>query len=393
MKIIDVSFDERSQCCSVLTKMTLEEYKKIAHECFEKGGNIHGQRDVIRKSTVASKIRGRMHEDFNKHAVFPPVVVGALLGGDIKAEDIKCETSEKIIEILQSLGPENISIIDGMQRSNIYFSNFETNKTAEIRVEFWVANESVKLLYRMLVLNTGQVPWNTRRQVEVVFENLARNISESIIRKYPELKEKIRILSVDDNARRTQPGIIHKSNMIELYLGFNTRNVKVEVNDALADEFQKFDMLESIENDINFDLFVDTIAYLFKLDYAFDSNKESCDTGKFVSGKDIFSSLPACIGFVVACAEYVLGRAPVNREDEIKKQKIDCLKKQLDQLITIIPTKENYLQLTALNEIIATLSTSKIGDEMRRLFRNAFSDLIKYEDLEELPSLEGFWRC
>lgn len=393
MKIIDISFDERSQCCSVLTKMTLSEYKRIAHDSFEKGGNIHGQRDVIKKSTVASKIRGRMHEDFNKHAVFPPVVLGALLSETINVRDIENMNGEKIEEIIQNLHTQNISIIDGMQRSNIYFSNYENNEASEIRVEFWFANESVKLLYRMLVLNTGQVPWNTRRQVEVVFENLASNISDSIANSYPELKEKIRILSVDDNARRTQAGIIHKSNMIELYLGFNTRNVKVEVSDALADEFQKFDMLESIENDTNFELFVDTIAYLFKLDFAFASCSETCETGKFTTGKDLFSSVPACIGFVVACAEYIMGKAPVNRDDKNKRQKTESLKTQLNKLIDIMPTKENYLQLTTLNEIIAALSTSKIGDEMRRLFKNAFSDLIKYEDLEELPSLEGFWRC
>ena len=35
--------------------------------------------------------------------------------------------------------------------------------------------------------------------------------------------------------------------MIELYLGFNTRKVKVDVSDELADEFQRFDMMESIE--------------------------------------------------------------------------------------------------------------------------------------------------
>ena len=65
---------------------------------------------------------------------------------------------------------------------------------------------------------------------------------------------------------------------------------------------------------------------------------------------------------------------------------------QLNNLIGVMSRKENYLQLDTLSEIVAALPTTKIGDEMRRLFRNAFSDLLKYEELDELPSLESFWR-
>lgn len=392
MKILDRSFDYRSNCCSVLTKMTLSEYETIARNAFEHGGNIFGQREVIKKSTVASKIRSRMNDDFCKQAVFPAVVLGALLSESIPAQSILEIDEEKVIALINDIRKDDISIIDGMQRSNIYFNNFAKNADTEIRVEFWFANESVKLLYRMLVLNTGQVPWNTRRQVEVVFDKLAENIICSIYNLYTELKDKITILNVDDNKRRTQAGIMHKSNLIELYLAFNTRNVKVEVNDALADEFQRFDMLESIENDINFNLFVDVIAYLFKLDYAFAECSDACEDSKFSSGKDIFASNPACIGFVVACAEYIMGKAPVNRTNEQKEAKLDSLKEQLKNLIDVLSEKDNYLQLETLNEIVSALPTTKIGDEMRRLFKNAFSDLLKYIELDELPSLESFWR-
>lgn len=392
MKILDKSFDNRSQCCSVLVKMTLKEYKEIAEEAFKNGGNISGQRDVIKKSTAASKIRSRMNDDFNKKAVFPAVVLGSLLT-EKSAKDLSTAENEEIETIIKTISKEKLSIIDGMQRSNIYFNNYENNSDSEIRVEFWFANQSVKLLYRMLVLNTGQVPWNTRRQIEVIFGNLSNSIIDGIKFQYKDLGEKINILSVDDNRRRTQAGIMHKSVMIEMYLAFNTRNIKVEVNDALANEFQRFDMLESIENDINFNLFVDVIAYLFKLDFAFASCEDTYENSKFGSGKDIFSSAPACIGFVVACAEYIMGKSQVKRDDSLKMERLKRLKSQLDKLINLLGEKDNYLKLDILDEMISALPTSKIGDEMRRLFRDAFSDLIKCDDLEEQPSLEAFWRA
>ena len=39
----------------------------------------------------------------------------------------------------------------------------------EVREEFWVAEKVNSLIYRMLVLNTGQVPWETGRQLETVY--------------------------------------------------------------------------------------------------------------------------------------------------------------------------------------------------------------------------------
>ena len=43
---------------------------------------------------------------------------------------------ENFGEILDSINQEEICIIDGMQRSNIYFENYEGNENKEIRVEF-----------------------------------------------------------------------------------------------------------------------------------------------------------------------------------------------------------------------------------------------------------------
>lgn len=332
MKILEANYDTRSNCISILTSMKLEEYKKIVYSSFEQGGNLDGQRDVIKRSSVASKIRKRMNEDFIAGAIFPHVVIGILV------------PSEEFISIQENSGifmpskyeSESISVIDGMQRSNIYFANYEGNENREIRVEFWVSDQTVRLLYRMLVLNTGQVPWNTRRQVEVVFSSLSKAIVERTFEKNTDLEGNVEIISVDDSKRRTQAGKYHKSTMIELYLGFNTRKVKIDVNDELADEFQRFDMMESIEKDCNFDLFVDAFSYLCKLDIAFSKCKSNVESGQFKEGKDIFSSVPACLGFIVACSEYVMGKIPVERSEETKKQKNEQLSYQIQMIIALI---------------------------------------------------------
>lgn len=391
MEILEAMFDDRSECLSVLTSLTLKEYKDIVYTSFEQGGNLVGQRDVIKRSSVASKIRKRMNNDFVSGAIFPYVVIGLLLE---TSEFERLKKDPCLLFNPEKYSSDCVSIIDGMQRSNIYFSNYLGNEERKIRVEFWISNKTVKLLYRMLVLNTGQVPWNTRRQVEVIFSGLSKNITDSIFEKNPDLVEKVEINSVDDDKRRTQPGKFKKSLMIELYLGYNTRKAKVDVNDELADEFQRFDMMESIEKDDNFELFIDAFSSLCKLDFAFSECNSIADNGQYKEGKDIFGSIPACIGFIVACAEYVMGKVPIERDPQIKKEKNEKMKNQISNIISILikNKNDNFLALDSLNEVIKPQTKGKIGDEMRNSFKHIFSEMLKYDELDEITSLEAFWR-
>ena len=59
--------------------MKLSEYMNLVQEAFSNNGNLEGQRSVISKSSVATKIRSRMSEDFKNGAIFPQVVIGLLV--------------------------------------------------------------------------------------------------------------------------------------------------------------------------------------------------------------------------------------------------------------------------------------------------------------------------
>lgn len=396
MRVIDKRKDERSECESVLVIMKLEEYKELIYLSYcdsNENGSIKGQRGVIKRSAAANKIKKRMQDDFNRGAVFPQVVIGMLLKKN-PFENINCGHEFT----LNDIDNKCFSIIDGMQRSYIYFTNYENNEETEIRVEFWIANKSVKLLYRMMVLNTGQVPWNTRRQLEVIFSNLSNNIEEELYIKNPELKGKIEILGVDDGKKRSKSGRYNKSTIIEIYLGFNTRKVKVNVTDELADEFQRFDMMESLEKPDSLDYFVEVFALLCKLDIALSSFEGDKDVyeGQFKAGKDIFTSVPACIGFIVACAEFIMGKNSIERTDEVKVDKLHTLKENVSKIIKRVVKEaekdSDFIGLESLNAVNNELPKTSIGDEARRMFKTAFTEMIRCDDFEEIPELGTFWR-
>lgn len=393
MRIIAIDKDVRSGCISILTDMLLYEYKELAFASFKANGNFDGQRGVITKSAVAARIRKRMQEDFCRGAIFPQVVLGIQKDFDF-CKELKEGEEYNSKDIFEGC---IISIIDGMQRSNIYFKNFEGNEYRKIRVEFWVAENSEKLLYRMLVLNTGQTPWNTRRQIEVIYGNLSRNIENDLYENYPELQGMIDIYGIDDGKYRTQAGRYHKSSIIELYLGFNIRNVKINVTDELAEEYQRFDVMESIDKRKSFDNFICILGMMCKLDLAFSRySKKSEIQGQFSEGKDIFGSSTANVGFVVASAEYILGKISVERTEELITEKKEKYKRQMNaflkELEKNVTINDDYLSLDILNSRCIGLPKTRIGDEMRVLFKDAFMGLLKYDDIEEISSLEDFWR-
>lgn len=399
MKIIDIRNDQRNECVSLLTTMRLDEYRFLIQEVFEQNGNLVGQRGVIKRSASAAKIRKRMNEDFCNGAIFPQVVIGLLTNRKCFEE---CSIGADVD--VNRIDKSKLSIIDGMQRTNIYLNNFDRNTDRIIRVEFWITDTSVKLLYRMLVLNTGQVPWNTRRQIEVIYGGLADNILTELYKIYPEYVGKIDILSVDDEKRRTQPGKYQKYTMIEAYLGYNIRRVKVNVSEALANEFQRFDMMESLEEENNFHYFVKSFGLLCKIDFALSMFEEEnsseygeVESGQFKSGKDIFTSKPACLGFMVACGEYVLGRTSSNRTEDVKNKKMAQLIQQVNLLEQKLSSEyerdnKNFLSLDSLNETVSGFPKSKIGDEIRELFRSAFLSMFRDNEILESSALDSYWR-
>ena len=391
MKILDISEDRQRKCLSMITKMTLKEYYDLAKKSFDENGSLEGQRGVIKKSAAAARIRKRMHEDFSKGAIFPQVVIGVTQS----TKDLKNLSSGMEMPI-DCFKDKNISIIDGMQRSNIYFSNFEGNENREIRVEFWVADDSVQLLYRMLVLNTGQTPWNTRRQVEVVFSNLAKSIEDELYIQYPDYKTVVKLAQIDDNKKRTQAGTYPLNSVIEMYLGFNTRNVKVQVSDELSEEYQRFDMMESIEMSDSLKYFATSFGLMCKLDFCFANNVSSIgDKRQFVEGKDIFSSAPVRMGFIVACAETILGKISTKRTSEDMENRKNKLCDQIDVIVEKIDKEKdnpNFMELELLNDVCDKLPKTRFGDEMRRLFKNIFVEIFRDDSFAESTSMEPFWR-
>jgi len=164
--------DTVSNCHSYIFTIKLDVYLGLIDNAYNDNGNLQGQRTPL-SSQSAKKIRERMKKDFLDGSVLPAVVIG-LADNEFKSESIT--SSSSLIEYLK-IKKDHLSLIDGMQRTTAMKDAGENVLNRDIRVELWLTENVSKLIYRMLVLNTGQVPWTMKRQLEVVLNPIKTQIS------------------------------------------------------------------------------------------------------------------------------------------------------------------------------------------------------------------------
>lgn len=397
MQYLNTQFDECSVCFSILTEQKLSDYMSLIERAYNEQGMISGQRDKL-ASTSAIRIRKRMVEDFDKKAVFPPVVVGIVVDEEKFSEIEKIDNNEGLDSLFNGLSEDSFSIIDGMQRTTVYIESFEKNKERKIRVEFWVTTKTESLTYRMLVLNTGQVPLKLRSQIEVVYASLIKEIESSIKKNHEDISRKISLFRIDDKQARLKAGQFHADDVIEMYLSFGLRKEKIDTASVLAEDFTRLDLIEAMANKNFLGDFISVFANICRLDLAFeDSIKTPIDSGKVNIGRHIFDSMPAKIGFTVACSQLIYGRVGTTKSRDEQEKALGKISFSISKLIEEIKKleseieKQQFFSLSILNEMIKSAPTNRIGDWQRAFYLEAFRLLLS--DEYDFKSFESCWRA
>lgn len=396
-KTLNILKDNRSNCYSVMITYSVQEYLQLIDSAYKNKGGLSGQRDVLKTST-AKRIRGIMINDLKKKALLPPLVIGIVLNHQQFEELSDLKNEEQFKKVIADVPQDNIAIIDGMQRTtairevlNAFTDDSqrkEYQKQTQVRVEFWIANTINSLIYRMLVLNTGQVPWNLRRQIEVVLNPVITEIKTSDI--------SLEIIAIGDGSKRKRGGQYQADKLIELFLAFGLRKVKIDLKERLADEFSRLDFIEATASQKFTDEFKTVLGYLVKLDKEFDRYCPKENEGRFKVGKNIFDSQPAQIGFVVACAIEIMGRPGVDRHQQEQENRLAKLAEGADLLLTKLKQLDGnklgeFLALATLNETITNKDEKRFGDFERSFFLAAFETLI--QEKFQLDTLIPCWRA
>jgi len=366
----------------------MRDYLALIKQTHDDQGALSGQRDVL-KTTTAKRIRERMIADIREGAVLPPVVIGVVL----PAPEVRALVDDRTLsleQLLKKMKGSQLAIIDGMQRTGAFLEAAENDKSVlsrRVRVDFWVAKSVRSLVYRMLVLNTGQVPWTLARQLTVVYAPLLAEIKQNV-------KSIDRILTPDSVGRRVSGAQFSSEALVELYMAFSLRKTSVDTRESLSEEFSRLDLVEKVADEAVQKLFYRTLATMAKLDLAFD-NYESKAGGRFKRGRDIFSSQPARTGYIVAVAQYVLGKVGLERTPKEREARMKSVESWSQSLATRLsklsgPKLATFLKLDVLSELL-DVKVGQVGRYERSMFFEAFRLLITEEF--DVPTMEPCWRA
>lgn len=376
--------------------MTIDDYLQLVQEAYANRGGLKHQRDAL-KTTSGRRIRSRMIDDIAAGAVLPPLVLGIVVD-DNGFQDIEAQTLEQMEQTILSSWRERVSIIDGMQRTTALLDAVKDRPkigNRNVRVECWISSKTDSLIYRMLVLNTGQVPWNLKRQLQVVYAPLIDELSRHV--------EFERLLNPDRAERRTRGGEFSPDSLIEAYLAFGLRKTEIDTQETLAEEFSRLDIAEAISTEKYSHYFYPVVQQMIDLDRAFsrldaaETNAEPISaSSRFNIGRNIFDSQPARVGFVVACALAILGRLGSDRQVDESNAALSSIQVGVEDLVTKLSEMSEdqlraFLGLDVLSERVLGQKRSAIGRYERSFFETAFKVLI--EEKFAVPSLEVCWRA
>ena len=384
---INVLKDSRVNGYSISTVVTITEYLDWFVE-YGFPNKLEDQRPVM-KTRSANMIRKRLVDDLQQGAVIPPIVLG------FTDDNIKGDLNSDIIEEILNNHISQATVIDGMQRSEaLRLASEENTAIGEnpLRLEIWITPNAISLIYRMLVLNTGQTPWDVKRQMEVVYKPLVEECEHAV--------QGIVINRKNDNARRRNGGEYTANSIVELFLAFSSKKEIINTADKLADDFTRLDVTKMTSSPERSNIFYKCMNMLYLFDKAISkydgANDEKIEGDKICSGMDLFTQMPAKIGFIVALAQSILGRTgtdkPIKEQDENLKRILDDFK----VFCTKIETMNNdelgeFLSFGMLNDVLKGLSIKKIGDEQRRFFTVGFEALVRNGFKSD--NMELVWRA
>jgi hypothetical protein len=367
-----------------MTTMSVGRYLRLVETAHDAQGSLSGQRGVL-TTTTAKRIRARMVEDLEQGAILPPLVIGAVLPSE-RFASLDAEKSQSAEDFLPSEAP--ISIIDGMQRTAALIEAHRANDgVAErpIRVEFWLTDNVRAMIYRMLILNTGQVPWTISRQLSVVFAPLLEEIKANVgaLEKMP---------SPDNPGRRVGAAQISSDSLVELYIAFSLRKTAVDTKEAISDEFSRLDFVDNLADPQFQTQFYGALSMLLELDKAFERYMGSEVSP---SGRYIFDRQPARIGFIVAVGIFLLGRPGADRPTAERTERLTTLQVAQNALLDQLKHYNqdelaNFLKIDVLQEVLDK-RVGQVGRYERGIFSDAFKILI--EERFQVRDLEQCWRA
>lgn len=385
IKVFDLKEDKKVNAKCLLIDISIGEYVELIK-------NHLDELPFQRKKILGRKggVYKRLTQDLKENALIPPISLIIRNTSEVQ-EAIKDINEWKDIEeqINEKIKKGDLLILDGLQRTYCILNAIEElNDSVDekedfcntrIRAELWYNIKYTAILYKMLVLNTGQVKMSMRHQIEILNIPLRDKISEIASTKGNSLE-----FSTYRSSRSTKDIYNYKfSDIIEGLTAFITQKPIVDKTNEVVKELERMKFVEehsnpevlSKEEEIQ-----EFTEILISLDeFLWEKYKDPLIThdeeGKeiklpWTSRNEIMNSPPMLAGIFAS-----FGKIFGNDRDKYKKRK--------EKFFQILGSNiEDPLKLRIMSDLLQDEKgrSVKFGETTRNFFFHALMEFFNGED-------------
>lgn len=363
-EVVSIDYDNRINNFMVSARADYEWYLSKTHGSEE---NLAIQRDIIKGSKPYKNLRN----DLKLGCVLPTIVLAVR---DVEASvteeydrgegfmTAKPEHLEYLQQTIDGVTPNQVDIVDGLQRTNALRQTLaelvghdrEVFLGRSLRLEVWVNIPFFPLAYRMLLLNAGQRPMSMKHQIDILSGGLASDLKDI---------EGIEVIKLKDHKRRVKPGQFHLSSLAQAFQAWMQRSPNVDKTNLVVETMVVDDALESLGIDLNEgegsqrDGFRQFVDWLVRLDYAVGE-----DRNRFFGNDTVLLGFAAAIGFA--------------HKNETLKERLES---SMEQLVSRVETNDgDVLGIDTFDEIRRSIDTkrSNVGEATRGMVFRAFREYV-----------------
>jgi hypothetical protein len=359
LNIIGFTKDYRTDTNVLYCQISISEY-------FDFIGENYNKFQLQRKKEVHRGYK-RLKDDLKNGALIPGITLAI---EPSKASQIipviESRDNKKIIDAIKKLN-DNIYILDGLQRSHkikeLLDSGVKFNDEQKLLLEIWIEPEISNLVYRLIVLNSGQKPMSMRHQIELLFTTMRITLMKDI--------KGLEILVENEEDKRTQALQFPFERLVTAYYSFLTKSPEVDKSSIVSQKLVEEKIMDDSEEFLS-ESFKSFKEYLIK--YC-DLDKELFriyEKGEHKNFRNWLAEANTINSFFSS-----IGKLNVSRPE-----RIDLALKKLEEMLKNEKAGNDPLKLSEYKKIREEVADPKkynVGYATRRLLSISFDEFFRDE--------------
>jgi hypothetical protein len=366
LDIIGFTTDFRTNTNILYAQIKINEYLDLVGQDFD--------RFEIQRKKEKHKGYNRLKNDIEKGTLIPTITLAVEPSLVRNFKDLLLEkNSTQIVEKLITI-TDKIYILDGLQRTYI-ISDLKSKGTVfnfdqRLLLEIWFEEDIKHLIYRLIVLNSGQKPMSMRHQIELLFITMKETITKNIIG--------LKVLEEKEEEKRVNPKEFPFERLVTGYKSYLTKSPEADKDNIVAERMKEADLLESDEQFLS-EPFIKFSEYLRQYCQLDEQAYRIYNVSEHNKYRNWFAEANVIQAFFAALSKY-----------SSNEKREETALKVVNKLIEELKHKnkgEDPLSIKELNEILASESVSKkynVGFATRKLLCSGFTEYFSNEGEQTL---------